>query len=292
MNIMSIRNKKISEILIEKLLLFSATTAIMVVCLIFAFIFLEGLPVIQKYGFWHFITGKHWYPEQGIFGILPMIIGSFIVTFMALAIGIPLGVGCAIFLAELAPTWLARLVRPGIELLAGIPSVVYGFYGLVVLVPFIREHLGGRGFSALAAALILAVMILPTIVNISEDAIRAVPREYKEGSMALGATHWQTIKKVILPDAASGIVTAVVLGMGRALGETMAVILVAGNVSTIPDSILAPVRTLTANIAIEMGYAADDHARALFATGIVLFGLIMLLNLLLALVPKKAVTGE
>lgn len=292
MNIMSIRNKKLSEILIEKLLLFSATTAIMVVCLIFAFIFLEGLPVIQKYGFWHFITGKHWYPEQGIFGILPMIIGSFIVTFMALAIGIPLGVGCAIFLAELAPPRLAQLVRPGIELLAGIPSVVYGFYGLMVLVPFIREHLGGRGFSALAAALILAVMILPTIVNISEDAIRAVPREYKEGSMALGATHWQTIKKVILPGAASGIVTAVVLGMGRALGETMAVILVAGNVSAIPDSILAPVRTLTANIAIEMGYAADDHARALFATGIVLFVLIMLLNLLLALVPKKAATGE
>ncbi|MGQ9557040.1 MAG: phosphate ABC transporter permease subunit PstC [Desulfurispora sp.] len=292
MNIMNTSNKKISEILIEKLLLFSATTAIMVVCLIFAFIFLEGLPVIQKYGIWHFITGKHWYPEQGIFGILPMIIGSFVVTFMALAIGIPLGVGCAIFLAELAPPWLARLVRPGIELLAGIPSVVYGFYGLVVLVPFIRDHLGGRGFSALAAALILAVMILPTIVNISEDAIRAVPREYKEGSMALGATHWQTIKKVILPGAASGIVTAVVLGMGRALGETMAVILVAGNVSAIPDSILASVRTLTANIAIEMGYAADDHARALFATGIVLFVLIMLLNLLLALVPKKATTGE
>lgn len=289
---MNIRNKKMPELLIEKLLLFSATTAIMVVCLIFAFIFLEGLPVIQKYGFWHFITGKTWYPEQGIFGIFPMIIGSFMVTFMALAIGIPLGVGCAIFLAELAPPRLARLVRPGIELLAGIPSVVYGFYGLVVLVPFIREHLGGKGFSALAAALILAVMILPTIVNISEDAIRAVPREYKEGSLALGATHWQTIKKVILPGAASGIVTAVVLGMGRALGETMAVILVAGNVSAIPDSILAPVRTLTANIAIEMGYAADDHARALFATGIVLFILIMLLNLLLALVPKKAATGE
>lgn len=290
--LMNMSHKRMHELIIEKLLLFSATTAIMVVCLISIFIFMEGLPVIKKYGLWHFIAGQKWYPEQGIFGIFPMIIGSFYVTFIALFIGIPLGVGCAIFLAEIAPPKLARMVRPGIELLAGIPSVVYGFYGLVVLVPFIREHLGGRGFSVLAAALILAIMILPTIVNISEDAIRAVPREYKEGSLALGATHWQTIKKVILPSAASGIITAVVLGMGRALGETMAVILVAGNVAVIPDSILAPVRTLTANIAIEMGYAADDHARALFATGIILFVLIMLLNLLLALVPKKAATGE
>lgn len=257
------------------------------VLLIFIFIFMEGLPVIQKHGIMHFVGGKFWHPDDSEFGLLPMIIGSVYVTMGSLILGVPLGIGCAIFLAEIAPKRITLVIRPAIELLAGIPSVVYGFYGLVVLVPLIRELFGGRGFSVLAGSIVLAIMILPTIVNISEDSIRAVPREYKEGSFALGATHWQTIKKVIIPSARSGIITAVVLGMGRAIGETMAIILVTGNVAMAPNSVLEPVRTLTANIAIEMGYAAGDHARALFATGIVLFIFIMMLNYLVTLVPKK-----
>ena len=279
--------KRLSEKPIQYLLLLSAVAAIFIVLLIFVFIFMEGLPVISKYGLAHFVSGRLWHPGDSEFGLLPMIIGSIYVTLGALVMGVPLGIGCAIFLAEMAPRKMTVLVRPVIELLAGIPSVVYGFYGLVVLVPLIRELFGGRGFSVLAGSIVLAIMILPTIVNISEDSIRAVPREYKEGSFALGATHWQTIKKVILPTARSGIVTAVVLGMGRAIGETMAIIMVTGNVAVAPKSILDPVRTLTANIAIEMGYAAGDHAMALFATGIVLFVFIIVLNSLVALVPKR-----
>lgn len=280
--------KKHIEKFIEKVLLASAVAAVFIVLLICLFILLEGLPVLKKYGLAHFIAGLLWRPGDNVFGLLSMIIGSVYVTIGALVIGVPLGLGCAIFLAEIAPRRVTRLIRPVIELLAGIPSVVYGFYGLVVLVPLIRELFGGRGFSVLAGSIVLAIMILPTIINISEDSIRAVPREFKEGSFALGATHWQTIKKVILPTARSGLVTAVVLGMGRAIGETMAIILVTGNVAMIPGSILEPARTLTANIAIEMGYAAGDHAEALFMTGIVLFVFIMLLNLLVTLVPKKA----
>ncbi|MEW6066630.1 MAG: phosphate ABC transporter permease subunit PstC [Bacillota bacterium] len=279
--------KKIHESIIEKLLLISAVVAVLVVALITYFIFAGGLPVMQKYGIAHFITSSDWHPLDKQFGLLPMIAGSFLVTLGALVIGVPLSVGCAIFLAEIAPKQVTRIIRPAIELLAGIPSVVYGFYGLVILVPLIRELFGGRGFSILGGSVVLAIMILPTVVNISEDAIRAVPREYKEGSLALGATHWQTIKKVIVPSARSGILTAIVLGMGRAIGETMAVIMVVGNVATLPESILDPIRTLTGNIAIEMGYAAGEHSQALFATGIVLFVIIMILNFMVTLVPKR-----
>lgn len=279
--------KKIHELIIEKLLTISAVIAILVVALITYFIFADGLPVMQKYGLGHFLAGIEWRPLNESFGLLPMIAGSFLVTLGALIIGVPLGVGCAIFLAEVAPKKVTSTVRPAIELLAGIPSVVYGFYGLVILVPLIREVFGGRGFSILGGSVVLAIMILPTVVNISEDAIRAVPREYKEGSLALGATHWQTIKKVIVPSARSGILTAIVLGMGRAIGETMAVIMVVGNVASLPQSILDPVRTLTGNIAIEMGYAAGEHSQALFATGIVLFVIIMILNFMVTLVPKR-----
>jgi phosphate ABC transporter, permease protein PstC len=258
-----------------------------VVLLICSFIFHEGLPFINKNGAGSFLFGGIWSPDEGLFGILPMIAGSFYVTAGALLLGVPLGVGCAIFLAEIAPKRAARVLRSAIELLAGIPPIVYGFYGLVVLVPLIRNVWGGRGFSVLAASIILAIMILPTIVSIAENSIRAVPSEYKKGSFALGATHWQTIKKVVLPMARSGILAAVVLGMGRALGETMAVLLVAGNVAVLPHSILDPVRTLTANIAIEMGYAGGSHYQALFATGIVLFLITVILNSLLLLVPQK-----
>jgi phosphate ABC transporter permease protein PstC len=200
-----------------------------------------------------------------------MILSSIYVTLGAMIFGVPLALACAIVLAEFAPAHLTRFLKPTIELLAGIPSVVYGFLGVVLLVPLIRDYLGGPGLSLLAAALILGIMILPTVISISIDAINAVPNIYREGSIALGATQWQTVRKLVLPAARSGIITAIILGMGRAIGETMAVIMVAGNALKIPTSILDPVRTLTANIALELGYASGAHREALFATGIVLF---------------------
>ncbi|ACA60450.1 phosphate ABC transporter permease subunit PstC [Candidatus Desulforudis audaxviator] len=274
------------ERIVEKCLLGSAAAAVLIVFLIGAFVLLEGLPILSGHGL-DFMFGRDWSPLQGVFGVFPMIVGTFYVTIGALILGVPVGLACAVYLAEYAPRWFARLIRPAVQLLAGIPSVVYGFFGVVVLVPFIMDNLGGWGFSVLAGALVLALMILPTIIGISEDAIRAVPVSYKEGSLSLGATHWQTIKKVLLPTARPGIVASVVLGMGRAIGETMAVIMVVGNVVALPHSILDPVRTLTANIALEMGYAFGDHTRALFATGVVLFMVIILLNMFLLLLPKR-----
>ena len=279
--------KRLHEKIVEKILLLSAITGIFIVFLILFFIFGEGIPVMRKYGLTHFIFNITWRPTQNEFGLLAMILGSFYVTFGALLLGVPISIGCAIYMAEIAPNWLSKAVRPLIELLAGIPSVVYGFYGLVVIVPLIMKYGGGRGLSTLAASIVLGMMILPTVINVTEDAIRAVPSEYREGSYALGAGLWQTIYKVVLPTARSGIIAAVVLGMGRAVGETMAVILVAGNAPIMPGSPLGMVRTLTANIAIEMGYAAGDHARALFATGIILIVIIMLLNTMIALIPGK-----
>jgi phosphate transport system permease protein len=207
-----------------------------------------------------------------------MILGSALVTAGALALGVPLGIACAIVLAEMAPRRARLVLKPTIEILAGIPSVVYGFMGIVVVLPWIRRHLGGPGASGLAASAILSVMILPTIIAISLDALQAVPRSYREGSLAMGATQWQTIRRVVLPAARSGLVAAVILGMGRAVGETMAVVMVAGNAVQLPRSPLDPVRTLTANLALEMGYASGDHRAALFATGIVLFLVIVILN--------------
>ncbi|MFS8065089.1 MAG: phosphate ABC transporter permease PstA, partial [Byssovorax sp.] len=218
------------------------------------------------------------HPTAGVYGIALMIVGSAAVTLGALLLGVPLGIACAIVLAEMAGPRLRALLKPAIEVLAGIPSVVYGFMGIVLLLPWIRGHLGGAGASALAGSIILGIMILPTIIGISVDALSAVPRSYREGSLALGATPWQTIHRVVLPAARSGLVAAVILGMGRAVGETMAVIMVAGNSVQMPRSPLDSVRTLTANIALEMGYAAGEHRAALFATGIVLFLIIMVLN--------------
>jgi phosphate transport system permease protein len=265
---------------IERSLQLIALSAIAILALITLFIFREGAPVLLKTGIAHFLFGESWQPLEGRFGILPMIAGSAVVTFGALAIGLPLALACAIVLAEIAPPRLRVVLKPTIELLAGIPSVVYGFMGVVLLVPWIREHLGGPGSSVLAASIILGIMILPTIIGITIDALEAVPRSYREGAVALGATRWQTIHRVVLPAARSGIIAAVILGMGRAVGETMAVIMVAGNSVRVPHSPLDPVRTLTANIALEMGYASGDHASALFATAIVLFVIIMMLNTL------------
>lgn len=272
---------------IEFLLFICALVAIIGVLLISFFILKEGIPVISKYGFSKFVFGTTWAPLRQEYGIYPMIVGSILVTTGALIIGVPIGLGCAIFLAEIANTKLAKVIRPGVELLAGIPSVIYGLYGLIVIVPFIRKTFDNQGFSILAGSIILAIMILPTIVNISEAAIRSVPKEYKEGSLALGSSHWQAISNVIVPSARSGILTAVVLGMGRAIGETMAVIMITGNTTLVPNSILSPIRTLTGNIGIEMGYASGEHQKALFATGVVLFIFIMILNFIANMIPKR-----
>jgi phosphate transport system permease protein len=275
------------EKLIEKVLMLLAFSAIGSLLLITIFIFNEGLPIIIKTGVGNFIFGAHWAPTKGHFGILAMILSSIYVTVGAVICGVPLALACAIVLAEFAPPRLTRILKPTIELLAGIPSVVYGFLGVVLLVPLIREYLGGPGLSLLAAALILGIMILPTVISISIDAINAVPNIYREGSIALGATQWQTVRKLVLPAARSGIITAIILGMGRAIGETMAVIMVAGNALKIPTSVLDPVRTLTANIALELGYASGAHREALFATGIVLFIIIMILNTTATLVTGR-----
>ena len=263
---------------ISLVLLAVAMSAISGLAVITAFIFKEGLPIITKVGLGGFILSSDWYPQEGEFGILPMIVGSLAVTAGAMIIGAVLGLGCAIVLTQFCPPRLVAVLKPCIELLAGIPSVVYGFIGVTILVPFIRDHLGGPGLSVLASSIVLGVMVVPTVTSISVDALRAVPRSYREGSLALGATGWQTTHMVMLKAARSGIAAAIILGMGRAVGETMAVIMVAGNTLEAPHSLLDPVRTLTSNIALEMGYAAGDHRRALFATGVILFVIIMILN--------------
>jgi phosphate transport system permease protein len=275
------------EKFIEKVLFLLALSSVASLLLITIFIFMEGLPLIFHAGLKEFLFSSHWAPTKGHFGILAMIISSILVTLGALAIGVPLGLCCAIVLAELAPERVALVLKPTLELLAGIPSVVYGFLGVIWLVPLIRDYLGGPGLSLLAGAIILGIMILPTIISISIDSISAVPDIYRQGSIALGATQWQTVRRVVLPAARSGIITAVILGMGRAVGETMAVIMVAGNALKIPTSILDPVRTLTSNIALELGYASGLHREALFATGIVLFVIIMILNISATLITRR-----
>ena len=267
-----------SERLIHLALLMIAFSAVSILLVITIFIFSEGTPIMFKYGLKKFLFNLDWFPLEKSFGLLPMIIGSLYVTGGALVIGVPFGLACAVVLTEFSSKRLRSFLKPIIELLAGIPSVVYGFMGVVILIPFIREHLGGPGFSVLAASVILGIMILPTIISISIDSLEAVPRSYREGSIALGATRWQTTRMVMLPAAKSGIIASVILGMGRAIGETMAVIMIAGNAATIPHSLLDPVRTLTSNIALELGYAAGEHRQALFATGVILFVIIMILN--------------
>jgi phosphate ABC transporter permease protein PstC len=267
-----------NESLIRFALLVLAFSAVSVLAVITLFIFREGTPVMVKYGLGKFLLGLDWYPTEKSFGLLPMIVGSLAVTVGALVISIPFGLACAVFLTEFSSKGVRRVVKPMIELLAGIPSVVYGFIGVIILVPFIRETMGGPGLSVLAASIVLGIMVLPTIISISIDSLEAVPRAYREGSIALGATRWQTTRMVMIPAAKSGIIASIILGMGRAVGETMAVIMVAGNAAAIPRAITDPVRTLTSNIALEMGYAAGEHREALFATGVILFVIIMILN--------------
>jgi phosphate transport system permease protein len=275
------------EKFLERGFLLIALSSISILGLIAFFIFVEGVPLIWKTGLESFLLGDRWYPSKSSFGIFPMIVGSFWVTVGALIVGLPLGVACAVYLSELTHPTLAMVLRPMIQLLAAIPSVIYGFWGLIVLVPLIRESLGGPGLSILAGSLVLGIMILPTIISISEDSLRALPRTYKEGALSLGATHWQTIWRVLLPAARSGIVASIILGMGRAIGETMAMIMILGNAAQMPHSILNSARTLTTNIGIEMGYATGDHRQALFATGVVLFFIIMGLNSLALIFSRK-----
>ena len=279
--------RKFKENLSGRIFFTLALTSILALLLIAVFIIVNGVPIIAEVGILNFIFGMSWAPTRGEYGIFPMIVGSVTVTLGAALIGVPIGICCSIFLTEYAPPWLRNLFRPAIQLLAGIPSVVYGFWGLLFIVPFIRTYLGGPGLSILAGSIILAIMVLPTVVSISEVSILALPRQYKEGALALGLTHWQTIFSVLLPSAKSGIVAAVILGIGRAIGETMAVIMVLGNAVAVPTSILDPVRTLTTNIGIEMGYASGEHRQALFATGIVLFAIIMILNVSAQYIVKR-----
>jgi phosphate transport system permease protein len=257
--------------------LLAASISFLILFAIAFFIIARGLPAIQEIGLVEFVTGTVWRPGQGQYGILPMIVGSVAATFGSLILAIPLGLGCAILLAEIAGRRARRFLRPVVELLVGIPSVVYGLVGMVLLVPLVR-NLGGNGYSVLAASIVLMAMILPTVTSISEDSIRAVPRAYREASLAMGATQWQTIRHVLLPAARSGIGASIVLGMGRAVGETMAMIMVIGNSIKFPTSPLDSARTLTGNIALEINYASGLHEDALFATGIVLLAFIIILN--------------
>ena len=275
--------RKFKEFIIEKLILLCGLASIFFVVLIFLFLLKEGLAVFKTVSPFDFLFGKSWYPisEPAQLGILPLILGSLLVTLGAAVISVPIGVACAVYIAEVAPVKIKEVLKAGIELLAAIPSVVLGFIGMVTLVPWVKVLFKlPTGLTALTGSIMLAFMAMPTIVSIAEDALYSVPKSYKEGALALGATHWQTIRRVLLPAASSGILAAVMLGLGRVIGETMAVMMITGNAALMPHSILQPVRTLTATIAAEMGEAVvgSEHYFALFAIGIVLFVISFAIN--------------
>lgn len=282
------KKAKLKEQMMQIVFLISASISILAVALICIFIFINGIPAMAEVGIFRFLLGTQWKPSNDIYGIFPMILGSLYVTAGAIIIGVPIGILTAVFMARFCPQKLYRIIKPSVDLLAGIPSVVYGFFGLMVIVPFIRDFLGGSGSSMLAASVILGIMILPTIVNVSEAAIRAVPESYYEGSLALGATHERSVFFTVVPAAKSGIMAGVILGVGRAIGETMAVVMVAGNQAVIPSGVLKGLRTLTANIVLEMGYAADLHRGALIATAAVLFVFILIINLTFSFIKRRS----
>ena len=265
----------------------AAALAIASVATICLFLMLEGAPAIARIGIGNFLAGTAWRPGENVFGILPMLAGSGVITLGAAVLGVPIGILTAVFLAAFCPKALDRLIRPAVTLMAGIPSVVYGFFGLMVIVPLVRDVFGGRGMCILSASILLAMMILPTIVVVAEAALKAVPRPVYEGALALGATHERSVFAAVLPAAKSGVWAAVVLGLGRAIGETMAVIMVAGNQPLLPSSILKGVRTLTTNVVLEMGYATDLHREALIATALVLFVLTLSVNGLFSCLKRK-----
>lgn len=278
---------KVKERVVQMLFMLCACCSILSVILICLFLFANGIPAIAKIGADEFLLGTKWAPLQDFFGILPMIVGSIYVTAGAIIIGVPIGLLCAVFMAEFCPKWLYKFMKPAVDLLAGIPSIVYGFFGLTVIVPVVQKLTGTSGKSMLTASVLLGIMILPTIISVSETAIRAVPRSYYEGSLALGTTSEKSIFFIVVPAAKSGILAGVVLGIGRAVGETMAVIMIAGNQPVIPNGILDGVRTMTANIVLEMGYAVDLHREALIATGVVLFVFILLINMSFSVLKSK-----
>lgn len=280
--------KGIKETIAKVLFTAAAGVSILAVALICVFLFASGVPAIGEIGPIEFLTGTIWRPASDTYGIFPMILGSIYATAGALAIGVPVGLLCAVYLSRFASPRVKRILTPGVELLAGIPSVIYGFFGLVVLVPLIRQTFTVQGMSLLAACIILGIMILPTIITVARNALDAVPDSYYEGALALGADHERSVFRVLVPAAGSGIMAGVVLGVGRAIGETMAVVMIAGNQVQIPDSLLDGVRTLTTNIVMEMGYAADLHRDALIATAVVLFVFVLLINLAFAALNARS----
>lgn len=279
---------KFKEKFMHGIFLFCACVSILAVLLICIFLFANGIPAMKEIGLFDFLMGRQWKPNNNIYGILPMILGSIYVTAGAIVIGVPIGILVAVFMTRFCPKWLYKILKPAIDLLAGIPSVVYGFFGLMVIVPLIRDLFGGSGTSMLAASIVLGIMILPTIISVSESAIRAVPESYYEGSLALGASRERSVFRVILPAAASGVMAGVILGVGRAIGETMAVIMVAGNQAALPRGLFSGVRTMTANIVLEMGYAADLHREALIATAVVLFVFILIINVSFSVLKRRS----
>ena len=294
------KSKAWTESFMRGVFFIAACASVLAVTLICIFLFANGLPAISEIGVFKFLTGVRWKPNNKIFGILPMVVGSLYVTAGAIMFGVPIGIFTSVFMAKYCPKKIYKPLKAATELLAGIPSVIYGFFGLVVLVPVVRDmgrslkamgviRTAGNGSSILTASLLLGMMILPTIIGVTESALRAVPSHYYEGALALGATHERSVFRVVIPAAKSGVVAGVVLGIGRAIGETMAVIMVAGNQARMPEGILKGVRTLTANIVIEMGYATDLHREALIATGVVLFVFILLLNFCVALLNRRTV---
>ena len=280
---------KNKEKIMQLVFLAAACASIALVAMICFFLFANGLPTIGKIGVSDFLLGQKWRPNNDIYGILPMIMGSLYVTLGACITGVPIGILTAIFMARFCPVSIYKYLKPAVELLAGIPSVIYGFFGLVVMVPFIRDNFGGTGSSMLTASLLLGMMILPTLISVAEAALRAVPDSYYEGALALGAGHVRSVFFTVVPAAKSGIMAAIILGVGRAIGETMAVIMVAGNQARMPQGLLEGVRTMTTNIVIEMGYAADLHRDALIATAVVLFIFIMIINLTFSYLKGKVV---
>lgn len=278
------------EALMKGVFFLAALTSIAAVLLICFFLFANGIPAMSKIGLFDFLLGKNWSPNDipPAFGIFPMILGSIYITGGAVIIGVPIGILTAIFLARFCSPRIYKILKPAVELLAGIPSVVYGFFGLVLIVPLVRTIFGGSGSSILTASILLGIMILPTVIAVSESSIRAVPEHYYEGALALGASHERSVFFAVLPAAKSGVLAAVVLGIGRAIGETMAVIMVAGNQARMPAGILKGIRTLTSNIVLEMGYAAELHREALIATGVVLFVFILLINLSFSILTRRA----
>jgi phosphate transport system permease protein len=274
-----------SERIIEGLIRLCGISAVLIISLIFLFLIREGIGAFKELTIWEFL-GSRWYPVEGLYGIMPLLVGSLLVTAVAIVIAVPLGLATAIYLGEIAPTWLREILKPLIEVLAGIPSIVLGFFGWLVVAPIIQGMGAPSGLTAFTGALILAYMTLPTIISITEDALYAVPKEYRDGSLAIGATQWQTIWRVVIPAARSGIVIAVMLGLGRAIGETMLVLLVTGNAANIPElglgMMFQPVRTMTATIAAEMGEVAQGslHYSVLFAIGIILFMITAAINFL------------